>query len=541
VLTAKAITLHRGAELVLGGVSLSVGPLSRIGVVGANGVGKSTLLRVLAGLEQPDSGAVELSPKDLKVGYLNQEPDAAPAETVHDYLARRTGVAAAAADLDRLTSAMANDAGSIDAYSESLERFLALGGDDFDARVSSVASDVGLSADRMHLPVRHLSGGQAARVGLAAVLLARFDVFLLDEPTNDLDFAGLDVLEGFLTSLQGALVVVSHDRAFLDRVVGRILEIDEHDHSGHEYAGAWSEYIERRALARSQQLQNYEAWSAERARIQSRIRTQRSWSETGVRKVTRKPRDHDKAQRDFFTNRTEKQASKVRQSERALARMGTLDKPWEGWELRLDLSSSARSGDVVARLDDAVVRRGSFTLGPVDLEVRWADRVAIAGPNGGGKSTLLAALFGRIPLDEGRGFVGPSVRVGELDQRRRSISSGTDLLGGFVEATGLLAEEARSVLAKFGLTSSHVTRPAAALSPGERTRALLASLMASDTNCLVLDEPTNHLDLPAIEQLEAALDDFGGTLLVVSHDRWLLETLSVQRTLLVVDGSVEEQ
>jgi len=540
VLSAKSITLHRGSQVILDRVSLSVGPGARLGVVGSNGVGKSTLLRVLAGLEGPDSGTVERAPAALQVGYLTQEPDAAAGETVRAYLARRTGVAAASAELDRLTATLAADPAAVDAYSDALDRFLALGGDDFDARAATVAADLGLPADRLDIAVADLSGGQAARAGLAAVLLARFDVFLLDEPTNDLDFAGLDRLEGFLGSLPGAAVVVSHDRAFLDRVVGRILEIEERHHTGTEYAGGWSEYVERRALTRSQRAEAYEAWAAERSRLRDRIRTQRSWSENGIRKAAKKPQDHDKAQRDFFVNRTEKQASKVRQSERALERLGMAEKPWEGWKLQLDLAPAARSGDVVVRLEDAVVRKGSFTLGPVDLELAWADRVAITGPNGGGKSTLLAALIGRLPLASGRRWFGPGVVVGELDQRRTRLAAGDDLLGGFTAATGLLPEEARSTLAKFGLGPDHVSRAPGALSPGERTRALLAALMATGTNCLVFDEPTNHLDLPAIEQLEEALVRFEGTLLVVSHDRWLLETLTVNRTWVVDGGGVVE-
>jgi ATPase subunit of ABC transporter with duplicated ATPase domains len=541
VLYAKAVTRHRGGQVVLDRVTLSVGPRTRLGVVGPNGVGKSTLLRILAGLEEPDAGTVERAPASLEVGYLSQEPDAVPGETVRGYLARRSGVAPAAAELDRLTAALAADPGVLNAYSDALDRFLALGGDDFDARVGTVGAEVGLPGDRLDVPVANLSGGQAARAGLAAVLLARFDVFLLDEPTNDLDFAGLDRLEGFLRSLPGAAVVVSHDRAFLDRVVTRTLEIDEHDHTGTEFAGGWSEYIERRALARSHQAQRYQAWVDERARLRARIRTQRTWSEHGIKKAARRPRDHDKAQQGFFANRTEKQAAKVRQSERALARLGAVEKPWEGWELQLELAATDRSGDVVARLERAVARRGPFQLGPVDLELSWADRVAITGANGSGKSTLLAMLFGPLPLAGGRRWLGPAVVVGELDQRRARFESHLDVLGGFTAETGLLPEAARSILAKFGLGADQVGRPPGALSPGERTRALLAALMATGTNCLVLDEPTNHLDLPAIEQLEEALAQFQGTLLVVSHDRWLLETLTVNRTWTVEDGRVLER
>jgi ATPase subunit of ABC transporter with duplicated ATPase domains len=552
MLSAKAVSLSRGGQVILDSVSVAVGPRSRLGIVGPNGIGKSTLLRVLAGLEVPDSGVVERNPPTLSVGYLSQEPDANPDETLRSYLARRTGVAAAEADLDRWTAALADDSGAVDAssvldsYSEALERYLALGGDDFEARAASVCADVGLvtgsgGTDRMDVAVSELSGGQAARARLAAILLSRFDVFGLDEPTNDLDFEGLERLEGFLRSLPGGVVVVSHDRAFLDRVVDRILEIEEHHHRATEFAGGWSEYVERRALARSQAGAAYDEWQRERRRLSERIRNQRSWSEEGVRKARRSPKDNDRAQRGFKVNRTEKQASKVRTSERALARLGQRDKPWEGWRLQLDLGTASRSGDVVARLEGAVVRRGDFTLGPVDLEIGWAERVAVVGANGGGKSTLLRVLLGQLPLDEGRRWVGPGVVVGELDQARRRLPPEVNLVDGFVAQTGVLPEEARSVLAKFGLGMDHAVRDVGALSPGERTRAQLAALMVSGTNCLVLDEPTNHLDLPAIEQLESALEDFEGTVLLVSHDRWLLETMSFDRYLDVVDGQVTER
>jgi ATPase subunit of ABC transporter with duplicated ATPase domains len=282
----------------------------------------------------------------------------------------------------------------------------------------------------------------------------------------------------------------------------------------------------------------YTEWKGERDRLRSRIRTQRAWSEEGARRTARKPKDNDKTQRGFFVNRTEKQAAKVRVSERALERLGELEKPWEGWQLHLDLSHSQRSGDRVASLTEAVVRRGEWQLGPVDLEISWGERLVITGPNGSGKSTLLSAIVGRAPLDSGRRWVGPSVRFGELDQHRRRVDPSSLLLDAFVAATSLTAQEARSTLAKFGLGAGHVGRPVGGLSPGERTRAQLAELMVRGTNCLVLDEPTNHLDLPAIEQIEEALDSYTGTLLLVTHDRWLLEQVAYDRLIEVHDGMI---
>ncbi len=527
VLVARDVQRHHGAQVVLGGVSVTIAAGTRLGIVGPNGIGKSTLLRILAGLEQADGGVVERAPATTTVGYLPQEPDAQAGETLRAYLARRTGVTAASDVLDVATHAMGEDPGSIEAYGAALERFLAIGGDDLDSRTGAVLAQVALPADRLDVEVGHLSGGQAARAALAAILLSRQDVLLLDEPTNDLDFAGLDLLESFVTSTPSAVVTVSHDRAFLDRVVTRIVELRAPDHDAVEHAGGWSDYVESRELARRQQYEGYEKYTAERDRLKARERTQREWAVVGVKNAKAKKTDNDKFLPHLKSQRSEKMASKAKATERAIERLEVVDKPWEPWELQLELKAATRSGDVVARLDDAVVELGTFRLGPIDLEVAWQDRLAILGPNGSGKTTLLRAILGEVELADGQRWMGPGVKVGLLDQRRLRYGSPTPLLQGFMDTTGLDRSEARSLLAKFGLGADHVDRAGADLSPGERTRALLAELMAEGVNCLVLDEPTNHLDLEAIEQLESALGGFDGTLLLITHDRAFLEAVRV--------------
>ena len=525
--------------MVLTEVDVSVDADTRLGLVGPNGIGKSTLLRVLAGLETPDSGVVERAPKTLEVGWLPQEVEGLPGETLQGYLARRTGVADAEAEFDRLTIEMESDLEAIEPYSEALERFMVLGGDDLPARSGEVCADVGLPADRLDVAMADLSGGQQARAALAAILLARFDVFLLDEPTNNLDFAGLDRLERFLDGLAGGVIVVSHDRAFLDRAVARVLEIQEESHRAVEYAGGWSDFVAQREVARSQQYEAFDKFKTEKARLADRLVEQRSWAVSGVSREKKNPKDNDKAQRDFRINRTEKQASKVRITEKAMANLEPVDKPWEGWRLQLQFAPEARSGAVVARLDAAVVRRGLFTLGRIDLEIAWQERLAIVGPNGGGKTTLLKTLLGELPLESGARYLGPGVKVGTMDQARELFAGDATVLATFMrEANMPELSEARSLLAKFGLTSEHVDRPGGRLSPGERSRATLATLMASGVNCLVLDEPTNHLDLAAIEELERALEGYEGTLLLVTHDRRLLEAVAIGRTITVESGRV---
>ncbi|MFI5046674.1 MAG: ABC-F family ATP-binding cassette domain-containing protein [Acidimicrobiia bacterium] len=530
-LLARDLVRTRAGAPVLDGVSCAIGPGTRLGVVGANGVGKTTLLRSLAGLDAPDGGVVSRTPASLRVGYLPQVHEARADETVLEFLARRSGVTAATDDLERAAAALGRGGDTDDAYAVALDGYLASGAVDLDARARAVCDDLGLPEASLDAPTETLSGGQAARMSLAAILLSRFDVFLLDEPTNDLDFAGLARLEQFCNELPGGVVVVSHDRAFLARTVNRVLELDEHSRAATEYGGGWQGYLEARATARRHAEEAYGDYVDARDRLRARARAQRQWSVQGVSKEKRSPRDKDKMQRDFRVNASERNAAKVRISEKALERLDTVEKPWEGWELRFDVAAAARSGDVVARLEHAVVARGTFRLGPVDLEVGWAERVAIVGPNGSGKTTLLQALLGRFPLESGERFLGPGVVVGEMDQARAAFGGDASLLDSFVAVTGMAMPEARSLLAKFGLGAAHVLRAASTLSPGERTRAVLARFAAQGVNCLVLDEPTNHLDLPAIEQLEQALESYDGTLLLVTHDRALLDAVRVTRAI----------
>ncbi len=514
--------------MVLDRISLRVAAGQRVGVVGRNGIGKSTLLRVLAGAELPDDGSVERVPPDATVGLLPQEPDGRPGESLTAYLARRTGVAQASDELDDWTERLAVDPSLMTEYSDALDHFLSVGGADFDARVGQVCADVGIPSDRLDVEMTALSGGQFARAALAAILLSRFDVLLLDEPTNNLDFEGLEQLEQFMLGSTGAIVMVSHDRAFLDVVVDRILEIEEPSHRGVEFAGGWSEYIAARELARRHAVDQHQEYVTKRDVLTDRARKQQSWAVQGAARVKRSG-ENDKNIRSFKVASSEKQAAKSKITQRAIERLRPVEKPWEGWDLHMELAPSGRSGDVAVRLEQAVVRRGTFTLGPLDLEIGSGERIAILGPNGSGKTTLLRAILGELALDSGRRWVGPGVTVGSMDQARETFRSDEPLLDAFMAASGLDLSGARSLLAKFGLGADDVQRPGTELSAGERSRAQLAGLMAAGVNCLVLDEPTNHLDLAAIEQLEQALGTFDGTLLLVSHDRRLLEAVVTDR------------
>jgi ATPase subunit of ABC transporter with duplicated ATPase domains len=436
-LAARTITKSFGDTVVLESLSLAVTPSSRIGVVGPNGIGKSTLLRVLAGLEEPDSGAVSREPDGLGVAYLVQERNA-----------------------------------------------------------------------------DGLSGGESARRNLEAILAADADVLLLDEPTNDLDFAALALLERFVDSHRGGIVAVSHDRAFLERMTS-IVEFEGETRRVRVYAGGWGEFVELREAARERHESAYTGYRVERGRLEEQARRMRQWEERGYGQGRKKKKTKD----------SKKAAAKK------LGRLEQVEKPWTPWQLQLELSPRQRGGDVVARLASAVVECGGFRLGPVDLELRHGDRLALLGRNGAGKTTLLKALLGELPLTSGERRFGPGTLLGELPQGRGTFAGDERLLDAFIERSGLAAGEARSLLATFALGTDDVLRPGRSLSPGERSRAAIALLAARGVNALVLDEPTNNLDLEAIEQLELALGSFEGAVVLVTHDRRFLDAFGATSTL----------
>ncbi len=534
---------------VLHGIDVTVGPGDVLGLVGPNGAGKTTLLRVLAGEIVPDAGTVVATGT---VGHLAQEPERTT-ESLLGVLARRTGVAGAQTELDAAADGLgAGESGADDRYAAALERWLEAGGADFEARAAEVLADLGLPEGLLALGTDALSGGQLARASLAAVLLSQVDVLLLDEPTNDLDLDGLARLEAYVATRatgqrpgqgrRGGLVVVSHDREFLARTVTAVLDLDPANKTSRRYDGGWEAYLAERTVERRHAREAYDAFADKRQSLAGQMQSVRELSVRGAVRAQRRGKDGDKNVRGSRLESATSAAGKVRSLETRLTRLddAAVAEPRKEWQLRLEFPAAPRSGEVVATVRGAVVRRGDFVLGPVDLDLRGGDRVAVLGPNGGGKTTLLGLLLGRLPPSSGSATRGAGLVVGELDQTRTVFAGSSSVVDILRTAADLAPEEARTLLAKFGLKGAHGAGPAASLSPGERTRAGLALLMARGTNCLVLDEPTNHLDLPAIEQLEGALATYPGTLLLVSHDRRLLAAVTVTRTLRVEAGRVTE-
>lgn len=544
-LVAKNVAGGFAHRTLFEGLDLTVAPADVVGVVGANGAGKSTLLRILAGDVDPLDGTVSVAPADAFVGWLPQEHERIPGETVAAYVARRTRCTGATQAMEAAAAALADPAHSqeeADAYSAALDHWLATGAADLEDRMPAVLADLGLDSEAVQpdsTAMTALSGGQAARVGLAALMLSRFDIVLLDEPTNDLDLDGLVRLEEFVRDLRGGVVLVSHDRDFLARSVTRVLELDLAQNMTTVFGGGYDSYLEEREIGRRHRREQYDEFADKKADLVSRARIQREWSSQGVRNAMRKAPDNDKNRRRAATESSEKQAQKVRQMESRIARMEEVVEPRKEWTLEFTIGAAPRSSSVVATLDNAVVRQGDFVLGPVSLQVDAGERIGITGANGAGKSTLLRLLLGRLQPDEGRATLGANVAIGEIDQARADFTGSGRLVDRFEQRVpSWTTADVRTLLAKFGLRADHVERAVDDLSPGERTRAGLALLQACGTNVLVLDEPTNHLDLAAIEQLEQALESYDGALLLVTHDRRMLQNVRLDILWRVDNGCV---
>ncbi|MGO2809383.1 MAG: ABC-F family ATP-binding cassette domain-containing protein [Glutamicibacter arilaitensis] len=538
-LVAKDLAGGHAHRTLFSNLNFTAAPGDVYGVVGANGAGKSTLLSLLAGAADPQAGSVSTAPDSAFIGWMPQEHDRVPGETITAYLARRTGCAAATTAMESTAEDLGGSKpGADDAYAAAFDHWMASGAMDLEDRIPEVLAKLGFTLP-VDTEMTALSGGQVARVALAALLLSRFDAVLLDEPTNDLDLEGLEHLENFINSLRAPVILVSHDREFLARCTTGIIELDLAQNQVAIYEGGYDSYLAERAINRSHAREAYEQFENQKADLVSRARTQREWSSQGVRNAMRKAPDNDKIRRRANSESSEKQAAKVRQMESRIARLDEVAEPRKEWVLQFSIAAAPRGSSVICTLNEASVSHGDYTFGPVSVQVNAGDRIGITGPNGAGKSTLLNLLLGKLAPHSGTASLGSSVNIGEIDQARTQLPGHLPLGEAFEqEVPEYSAAEVRTLLAKFGLKADQSSALVDELSPGERTRASMALLQARGVNLLVLDEPTNHLDVPAIEQLEEALEAYTGALLLVTHDRRLLENVTLAARWEVAEGQL---
>jgi ATPase subunit of ABC transporter with duplicated ATPase domains len=530
VLTASDLHAEYGDNTIFEGLSLTLSGTRRIGLVGPNGAGKTTLLRLLAGVDAPVRGHVMLGPED-RVGYLPQEPPG-PDLTIDRLLGAALGeVWRLRAELERLEPRL-HEPDALAAYGEAQERFGALGGWALQAQLDGARRALGIAHVPLDAPLGGLSGGEAARALLAGVLLARPTILLLDEPTNHLDLEGLAWLEAFLGGFGGTVLVVSHDRRFLDETVSQILELAAGELTAYE--GGYTAYRAEKARRRERLALDYEAQQKRRRRLEADIaatrgyamRTEGSASGMGADQLRR-----------YAKKVARKAQARERRLQRELQSESYISKPRRVAPLKVALEGDG-SGRLVAALRGVTAGWGDPLLRDVDLTVHGRDRIAVTGPNGAGKTTLLALLLGELaPM---AGTVERPVRAAVLPQGAGALPPDVPAVA-FVRSHAQAAEgEARRLLGHFGLEGETALRPLGSLSPGERARTAIAAVAAARAELLLLDEPTNHLDFASLEVLEAALRDYPGAIVAVSHDRAFLEAIGTGRRLRVCDGAVVE-
>lgn len=530
MLTVSNLSKRHGERLVLNRISFTINRSDRIGLVGPNGVGKSTLLSILAGEEEANGGSVSLT-GDSRIGYLRQGFADLPGATLDGLLTRvsaATGaLLTAEARLDeaiaRMASPEAERERSIRAYDTALGVFERHGGYPKRDRLTTILQALDVGGVPFSVPLRQLSGGEKTRAGLAALLADQPDVLLLDEPTNHLDIDGLKWLEGFLASYPGAVLVVSHDRAFLDQAVTAILELDETTHELRLHHGTYSDYAAAKRAAAQTQERDYRRQQREVARVERDIQSLATHAHATERGT----------QDDFLRARAKKVArsAKVRERklERALASEERIERPERRWEIAPEFGTRIESSRDVARVETVSVELdGACVLRDIDLHVRFGERIALTGPNGSGKTTLIRLLAGEITPSEGQVQLGPDVVVGRYDQEQELVAADRTVLEQ-VRATASLSEtDARSFLHRYLFGGDMVFQLGGELSYGERARLALALLVLRGANFLLLDEPLNHLDLPSRERFEEALTGFGGTTIIVLHDRYAIDRLATR-------------
>src|SRR6266702_4094894 len=502
-----------GAERVFAGVSFQIDEQDRIGLVGPNGAGKSTLLNLLAGREEPDEGTIARN-RNLRIGYLTQHTDFHPHNTLHEEMltvfaevqAWERAINELALQLEATSTGDNNAAHEelLQRYDELQTRFEHAGVYTYEHSVSQVLDGVGFTREQQESPSRNRSSGQQTRAALGKLLLQEPDLLLLDEPTNHLDLAALEWLETYLASWKGAMVVVAHDRYFLDKIVVRTIEMAFGRIE--EYPGNYTKYLRLREERMERRTREYEAQQAHIAHTEEFIRRYKA----GQR------------------------SREARGRQKLLDRLERVERPQDFPEMHFEFASVVDSGLVVISTQKLAVgyiseaKERTELVRVTDLKLLRCDRVGMLGPNGSGKTTLLRTIIGGLPPVGGQLFLGHNVRIGYYSQTHTGLDDERSIIDEIRQVTTLSEEGARTFLGRFLFSGDDVFKPIGALSGGERSRVALAKLTLQGSNLLILDEPTNHLDLQSRQFLEEVLGEFEGTLLFVSHDRYFIDSLATK-------------
>jgi len=528
MLTAHHLSKSYNTNLILQDVSFSLMPGDIAGLIGPNGCGKTTLLRILAGEETPDQGHVALNPDDLRIGYLPQGFDLPPDLTIDQAVSKALG------DADKVESDVARLAARLaaaperrdlqDAYDAALQRLEQID-PGRQARAEAILNALGLSGMPRDHRVAALSGGQKTRLALAMVLMEEPQLLLLDEPTNHLDIQMLEWLETWLSDFairnRTAALIVSHDRIFLDRTVKRVLDLDPEQHKLLEYNGNYSDYLEAYLARREKQMEAYRDQVYEIRRMKQDInRTKQQSLHVELTTTSRQP-----GVRRIAKKVAKKAKSREKKMERYIESDERVEKPKQGWQMKLEFEDPSHLGQDVLKIENLSVGYpgGKALLNSVSLDIRAGERIVLTGPNGSGKTSLLRTISGKLEPLSGKIILGTSVRLGYMAQEQEMLDPSLNAFETIQAAAPFNETEARSFLHFYLFSGDDALRPVSELSYGERARLSLARLVAEGCNFLLLDEPINHLDIPSRAQFERSLKEFKGTVLAVVHDRYFIE------------------
>lgn len=521
MLTAHHISKSFDISPILHNISFTVQARERVGLIGPNGCGKTTLLRILSGREEADAGTITLTPVTTRIGYLSQGFELEPNQSGGEFWQQLTGNPAELEDkLGQLATQLADDPGRDDLqtqYDQTLSQLSQLGS----GREQTILAS--LELDNIPLPqkLNSLSGGQKTRLSLALLLLQQPDLLLLDEPTNHLDIEMLEWLEDWLTVYPGGVLMASHDRAFLDNTVTKILDLNPYNHTIQEYVGNYSDYLEQFVAEQQRQWAGYRDQQAEIRRMKRDI--QQTMEQ--ARWVERTTTPRTPGVRRYAKKVAKKGKSREKKLERYLDSEERLEKPDRSWQMKLEFTRPEHLGRAVLSLEEVAIGYPGFSplLTNLHLQIPAGARVVLTGANGSGKSTLLRTIMGHLPPLSGRVRLGGSVRPGYMSQEQEQINPNWSALEHIQQVAPLNDTEARSFLHYFLFTGDAGVRPGRELSFGERTRLSLALLVAQGCNFLILDEPINHLDIPSRSRFEESLTQFNGTVLAVVHDRYFID------------------
>ena len=529
MIKCKNISKSYNGKDILNNISFSINEKEKIGIIGHNGVGKTTLLRIISGKEEPDTGEI-LREENILIGYFKQEFTINEENyDIESFIKKYIGIDVLEARLHELENEMDNDQNKIDEYCNIQNEYIRLDGYNISYKLDKVLLGLGLNQEIKSKKIKELSGGQKEKVMLSAVLLKGTDLLILDEPTNNLDLKSIEWLEKYLKEIQCPIMIVSHDRKFLDDVVTKIIEIDYFTRNLIEYPGNYSEY------------KKFKQQQEKIGDLKKSINQKKEWAQKGNKQEVS---DKDKLTRGYLRDRSQTLASNAKKIENQISQMEIMDRPKIKNKLHIEIPNSKKEGntDIIAK-DLVSGYDNGFKTEPINLHIKYGERIVITGDNGSGKSTFLKTLIGEQKQIDGQISIGNGIKIGYISQDTKEENNESieeyvknSLKNQKIDNSSIIY----TVLNQFNFDYEERKKKYSILSPGERTRLKLAIFSLEDINTLIFDEPTNHLDIEALEAIEEVLKDFNGTVIAISHDRQFIKNIYPNKILEFTKGKIQE-